>query len=187
MTSKIVSPLAPELQVSRWINTDKPITLAALRGRVVVIEAFQMLCPGCVAHGLPQALEIANTFPTDDVAVLGLHTVFEHHTAMQPHALEAFLYEYGIPFPVGIDAPAEAGEGPVPKTMSRYNLRGTPSLLIIDQAGHLRANLFGQARDMQVAAEIAKLVLHRDDTGHEPVDDNRSSTNPACTSDGCTL
>lgn len=46
---------APPLEVERWFNTDDPPTLARLRGRVVVLHAFQMLCPGCVAHALPQA------------------------------------------------------------------------------------------------------------------------------------
>src|SRR5690606_20270412 len=44
----ISNQAAPELQVSRWFNTPAPLSLAALRGRVVVVEAFQMLCPGCV-------------------------------------------------------------------------------------------------------------------------------------------
>ncbi len=39
---------APDLQVEKWFNTDCDINLADLRGKVVVIEAFQMLCPGCV-------------------------------------------------------------------------------------------------------------------------------------------
>lgn len=46
---------APELIVDRWFNADQPLTLAALRGRVVFLHAFQMLCPGCVSHGTPQA------------------------------------------------------------------------------------------------------------------------------------
>src|SRR3546814_10131498 len=40
---------APELDVVRWFNS-APLTLAGLRGRVVVIGAFQMLCPGCVSR-----------------------------------------------------------------------------------------------------------------------------------------
>gem|GEM_PF-3133559 len=43
-------PTAPELVVSEWLNTDSAPTLANLRGNVVLIEAFQMLCPGCVSH-----------------------------------------------------------------------------------------------------------------------------------------
>src|SRR3546814_7943769 len=46
---------APAIEAVQWFNTDTPPSLDALHGRVVVIEAFQMLCPGCVSHGLPQA------------------------------------------------------------------------------------------------------------------------------------
>ena len=158
------SDQAPELaplRVSHWFNTDVPITLAELRGRVVVIEAFQMLCPGCVLHGLPQASSIARTFPDDEVVVLGLHSVFEHHAAMEPHALEAFLHEYRIGFPVAVDAPAEPGQGPIPRTMRAYGLRGTPSLLLIDRGGRLRRHHFGKVDDMLVAAQISELVWER--------------------------
>lgn len=51
--------IAPPLQVSEWLNTPQPISLAPLRGRVVVLHAFQMLCPACVAHGLPPAASAA--------------------------------------------------------------------------------------------------------------------------------
>lgn len=104
--------MAPELQCTQWFNTEVPVTLAALRGKVVVIEAFQMLCPGCVSHGLPQVQKMRHVFPEDRVAVLGLHTVFEHHTAMAPVALQVFLHEYRIQFPVGVDMPADTG--PIP-------------------------------------------------------------------------
>ena len=58
----------------RWGSLGGRRGLADLRGRVVVLEVFQMLCPGCVAHGLPQARRIAQVFAGRDVAVLGLHT-----------------------------------------------------------------------------------------------------------------
>ena len=96
---------APELQVAQWFNAPAPITLSALRGKVVAIEAFQMLCPGCVSHGLPQAQKLRKIFPEEHLVVLGLHTVFEHHAAMTPVALQAFLHEYRIGFPVGVDMP----------------------------------------------------------------------------------
>ena len=123
LTMQSTHPAAPELAVTQWFNTADSPTLAGLRGEVVVIEAFQMLCPGCVSHGLPQAKRIQQTFG-DSVTVLGLHCVFEHHEAMTPVSLEAFLYEYRITFPVGVDAhdPGVA----LPVTMGRYQLRGTP-------------------------------------------------------------
>ncbi|HET9048198.1 MAG TPA: redoxin domain-containing protein [Chiayiivirga sp.] len=148
---------APPLQVDQWFNTDAAITLDSLRGKVVVIEAFQMLCPGCVSHGLPQAQRIATTFSPDDVAVLGLHTVFEHHAAMMPVALEAFLHEYRIDFPVGVD---RAGiDDPIPQTMRAYGMRGTPTLCLIDAKGALRHQHFGRVEDMVIGAQIAGLLF----------------------------
>ena len=87
---------------TRWFNSE-PLTLDDLRGRVIVLGTFQMLCPGCVANGLPQLQRVEQTFNRRDVAVIGLHTVFEHHAAMTPTSLEAFLHEYRIGFPVGVD------------------------------------------------------------------------------------
>jgi hypothetical protein len=45
----------PEIAVAKWFNTPGPLMLAKLRGRPVLLHAFQMLCPGCVAQGTPQA------------------------------------------------------------------------------------------------------------------------------------
>lgn len=146
---------APPLAVSEWFNTDAPITLDGLAGQVVAIEAFQMLCPGCVSHGLPQAQRIAAAF-AGQVTVLGLHTVFEHHEAMAPVSLKAFLYEYRIAFPVGVDQHDQTGGTPI--TMARYRLRGTPSLILIDRAGNIRLNAFGQADDLVVGATLARLI-----------------------------
>lgn len=146
---------APEISVSQWLNTDQDLSLAGLSGEVVVIEAFQMLCPGCVSHGLPQAQRVASTFG-DDVVIIGLHTVFEHHDAMLPVSLKAFLYEYRISFPVGVDA-YDRGD-PTPITMRRYGLRGTPTLLAIDRGGHLRIHAFGQVDDLVLGAGIARLI-----------------------------
>ena len=49
----MLDQLAPEWVTSQWFNSP-PLTLADLRGRIVVLGTFQMLCPGCVANGLPQ-------------------------------------------------------------------------------------------------------------------------------------
>ncbi|QEI08310.1 redoxin domain-containing protein [Pigmentiphaga aceris] len=157
--SPAVSTLAPELDVLQWFNTDTAPTLASLRGRVVVLHAFQMLCPGCVSHGLPQAMKIHHAFSRQDVQVLGLHTVFEHHAAMAPHALQAFLHEYRIAFPVGVDRPL--ADGPVPSTMQTYALRGTPSLVVIDRQGVVRLNHFGLIDDLPLGALIGTLVAEQ--------------------------
>lgn len=114
-------PRGSRLAVSHWFNTTANPTLADLRGEVVVIEAFQMLCPGCLSQGLPQAMRIQQVFG-DALTVLGLHRVFEHHEAMTPISLEAFLYEYRITFPVGVDAHDRRSR--IPINTGRYQLRG---------------------------------------------------------------
>ena len=115
-----------------------------------------MLCPGCVQHGLPQAQKIHQLFGQADVAVIGLHTVFEHHAAMTPVSLAAFIHEYRLTFPIGVDAPGGA-EG-IPLTMQAYAMRGTPTLIVIDRAGHIRHQGFGQEDDMLIGATIAALL-----------------------------
>ncbi len=143
--------------VSQWFNAPEPITLPALLGKVVVLHAFQMLCPGCVAHGTPQAQKAWRLFPPEDVAVIGLHTVFEHHEAMTPVSLKAFIHENRLEFPIGVDM-AEPATFPIPATMARYQMRGTPSLLLFGRDGGLRKNIFGRIDDMALGAEIMALV-----------------------------
>lgn len=152
--------VAPELDVAQWFNAETPPSLAALRGRVVALHAFQMLCPGCVQGGLPQARKIAALFPPAEVAVIGLHTVFEHHEAMTPVALAAFLHEYRVGFPVGVDARADDG-GELPVTMRAYGMRGTPTLVVIDRAGRIRLHAFGRAEDLALGALIGRLLVER--------------------------
>lgn len=147
---------APPLSVSQWFNAEQPITLDAMRGRIVVIYAFQMLCPGCVAHGLPQAMKVSQTFSRHELVVLGLHSVFEHHDAMAPHALQAFLHEYRISFPVGVDR--LAADNTIPSTMQDYRLRGTPSLIVIDRQGLLRLNHFGHLDDLPLGVLLGTLI-----------------------------
>jgi peroxiredoxin len=175
-------PTAPPLDVERWFNS-APLTLADLRGRVVVLEAFQMLCPGCVSHALPQALEIAQTFAHEDVAVVGLHSVFEHHAAMAPLALAAFLHEYRIGFPVGVDR--AGSDSPIPATMRAYAMRGTPTTILIDRAGRLRLQHFGRLRDLTIGAQIAALVAEAQPATLAAA--GAMSTQGDCDGDGCPL
>ena len=158
--NKTLFPLAPPLLAAQWLNTPQDITLDALRGKVVVVEAFQMLCPGCVSHGIPQAQRIQAAFASAGVAVLGMHTVFEHHAAMTPVSLAAFLHEYKVTFPVGVDRAHESG---MPETMRAYHMQGTPTLILIDTQGRLRQQWFGAVSDLVVGAEIMRLVLENDD------------------------
>jgi peroxiredoxin len=150
---------APEWQVQEWLNVDRSMALADYRGRPIVALAFQMLCPGCVQHALPQLKRIRELFGESQLAVLGLHTVFEHHEAQgRPEVLKAFLHENRIRLPVAIDAPGEDG---VPLTFRAYDMQGTPTVLLIDAEGQLRSQGFGHVDDLRLGAAIGSLLAGR--------------------------
>lgn len=170
---------APALDTTAWLNTPRALTLDDFRGRVLVIEAFQMLCPGCVSHGLPQAQRIAKSFSRDDVAVIGLHTVFEHHDAQgRPEALAAFAHEYRIDFPIGIDRQTEHG---LPATMTAYGMQGTPTLVVIDRNGLRRFQRFGHVDDLALGAVIGAL------SSEPPATASPSRASAGCDTDGCPI
>jgi AhpC/TSA family len=151
-----MNPSPFKLSVSQWFNTDNTITLEQLKGRVVIVGAFQMLCPGCVAHSIPQLKKLHELSRSLPLTVIGLHTVFEHHQAMQPHALEAFIHEYRLTFPVGVAA--YEGNNPMPKTMEDWRMRGTPSTFVFSANSELYLDEFGHVDDLPLGIVIGQLL-----------------------------
>ena len=150
------APHLPDWQVSAWLNAPQPLSLASLRGRVVLLHAFQMLCPACVAHGLPQAQRVHQALAGPELAVVGLHTVFEHHAAMNPASLRAFVHEYRWSFPIGIDQPD--GHGGPSLTMARYGVRGTPSQMVLDRDGRVALHHLGPIDDLTLGVTLGRLL-----------------------------
>lgn len=149
----------PALSVASWLNTEGELTLSALKGKVVVLIAFQMLCGGSTKHALPQAARIAKSFQSDEVQVMGLHMVFENFADMTPAKLKAFVTEQGYTFPIAIDAPGPRATQDPPKTMTAYEVQGTPTILLFDRQGRLRRHYLGQVDDLRLGAEIMALSI----------------------------
>ena len=125
MTVKAGSP-APELKVSNWVQGG-PISLKDYQGRVIVVEVFQVNCPGCFIYGIPEAIDTYQKYKNNGVVVLGLATAFEDFDKNTLENLKLLLQEskvigetlttlsyqnkllnegklsYNIPFPVGMD------------------------------------------------------------------------------------
>ncbi len=179
--------LAPALEVSDWLNTDSPLQLSQLHGKIVVLHAFQMLCPGCVSHGIPQAAEIHELYQNTDVKVIGLHTVFEHHDVMGKDALMAFVHEYQIRFPVAIDKASD--KEAIPDTMKNYQLQGTPSLVLIDQQGQVRLKHFGRLSDMQLGNAIGQLLSSKmvKDNDEQHSGSQSDVAEAGCSDDSCPI
>jgi len=117
---------APELKVSEWVQGG-PITLKDYQGKVIVVEVFQVNCPGCFIYGIPEAIDTFQKYKNNDVVVLGLATAFEDFDKNTLKNLKLLLKEnkvigetlttltyqnkllnegklsYSIPFPVGMD------------------------------------------------------------------------------------
>lgn len=172
---------APDLAVSLWFNTSAPLTLESLWGRVVVLHAFQMLCPGCASHGTPQAERMHRLFRNQELSVIGLHTVFEHHAAMTPVSLEAFIHEYRLTFPISVDQVVP--QSPIPATMQRYQIQGTPSIVLIGRDGHIRYQGFGQEDDLVLGMRIGTLLADKE----VPNDGNAGTDASGCADGGCKI
>ena len=125
VTVKAGSP-APDLKVSEWVQGG-PISLKDFQGKVIVVEVFQVNCPGCFIYGLPEAIDTFQKYKNNEVVVLGLATAFEDFDKNTLENLKLLLKEnkvigetlttltyqskllnkgklsYNIPFPVGMD------------------------------------------------------------------------------------
>jgi thiol-disulfide isomerase/thioredoxin len=67
---------APNLAVSTWVQ-GKATNIEEERGNVVLVEVFQVNCPGCFLYGIPEAIEIYRKYRDNGVTVIGLATAFE--------------------------------------------------------------------------------------------------------------
>lgn len=72
----VIGQKAPNLGVSEWIQ-GAPTNFEQEKDRVVLVEVFQVNCPGCFMHAIPEAIEIYNKYRDDGVRVLGVATAFE--------------------------------------------------------------------------------------------------------------
>ena len=179
-------PAAPPLQVAQWFNTPQPLALQALRGRVVLLHAFQMLCPGCVEHGIPQARRVHEAFSADQITVIGLHSVFEHHAVQgTPEALRAFIGEYRLRFPIALDQPHATR--PVPLTMQALMLQGTPSLVVIDAQSRVRLHHFGHLDDLRLGALLGQLVQEAAVSTASAAATSAATAAPGCDDQGCQI
>ncbi|MBT7306569.1 MAG: TlpA family protein disulfide reductase [Gammaproteobacteria bacterium] len=147
----VISPLqaevgeqAPELEISEWINGDG-VTLESLQGKVVIIEFFQLWCPGCNNFSIPLMAEWGGKYfheiKAGKLYQLSVHTVFEGHNFQNPKRLRKFVREKEIEHLVGIDR--HLGDDELPVTMRRYNTNGTPAMAIVDKRGVIRFQRLG--------------------------------------------
>jgi len=150
---------APEWVISEWINSNG-LTLAGLRGRVVVIDFFQLWCLGCNKFSGPLMKKWNQQYSgRKDIQLVGIHTVFEAHSQQTPKQLRQYVKEKNITYPVGVDDQVDNQR--LPETMIRYQTRGTPEMVIIDKKGEIRFQHFGSFNP-GVAEELINTLLNEE-------------------------
>ncbi len=132
---------APNVKISNWIQ-GLPTNIDKLSGNIVVIEVFQVNCPGCFLYGLPQAISLYEKFKDKGVKIFGIATAFEDYDKNTLDNLRLLLAEgkvigetykalrqhgklvngdslyYKIPFPVAMDKITK-----MPEKISEYMIK----------------------------------------------------------------
>lgn len=143
--TKRVRVRAPELVgKGGWINTGgKNLTLADLRGRLVVLDFWTFCCINCL-HVLDELRELEEKH-RDTVVIIGVHSPKFVHEAEHQAVVDA-VERYGVEHPV-LDDPELA-------TWKQYAVRAWPTLVVIDPEGYVVAQHAGEGH----AHAIARLV-----------------------------
>lgn len=151
-----VGTLAPEWVVSEWMNSS-PLTLKELKGKVVIVDFFQLWCPGCNSFSIPLMLKWEEAYKNNPaIQLLGIHTVFEGHDYQTPERLRNYIKEKKISHPVAVDHYVR--DIRIPETMILYQTRGTPEMVIIDKKGVIRFKQFGSF-DIYKAERLIEQLL----------------------------
>lgn len=134
--------LLSDISIATWVQGG-PIVLNNLVGSVVLIEVFQVNCPGCFIYSLPKAIDLHERFHQQGLVVIGLATAFEDYDKNTLENLQKLittgevigetlkaLNQYGIlsegklpwriPFAVGMDRVVAETEPVTDKRVLRY-------------------------------------------------------------------
>ena len=143
-----VGPLAPEFTgIDHWINSS-PLTLAGLRGKVVLVDFWTYSCINCI-RTLPYVEGWYQKYAPQGFVVVGVHTpefAFEHDTSNVVAAASRF----GLTYPIAQDNEYS--------TWTAYNNEYWPADYLIDATGHIRDTHFGEGDYLQTEATIRSLL-----------------------------
>jgi len=158
MTTSVGRVRAPELRGSGgWINTEHPLTLRDLRGRVVVLDFWTFCCINCL-RVIEELRPLEERFG-DRLVVIGVHSPkFPHES---DHAAVArAVARHRIDHPV-LDDPELA-------TWQQYGVRAWPTLVVIDPDGYVVASASGEGNGPALGGIIEQALAGRDDVAVGP-------------------
>jgi DNA-binding beta-propeller fold protein YncE len=118
---------APELTGDHgWLNVEAPLTLRALRGKLVLLDFWTFCCINCL-HELPR-LEVLGAAHAEHLVVIGVHSPkFPHERDLE--AVRHAVWRHGVTHPVVNDAEQAIWR--------HYAVRAWPTLVLIDPSGYI--------------------------------------------------
>ena len=146
---------APELYgAGGWINTATPLTLAGLRGRIVLLDFWTFCCVNCL-HVIDELRDVEQKY-SDVLVVIGVHSPKFAHEADHA-ALVAAVDRYEVEHPV-LDDPGLV-------TWNQYAVRAWPTLAVIDPEGYVVAQMSGEGHGHGLAALLDELIAEHSARG----------------------
>lgn len=139
---------APEFQgISNWLNS-APLTIAGLKGKVVLVDFWTYTCINCI-RTLPYVTKWYDTYKDKGLVVVGMHTpeyAFERKTDNVKEAIGRFKINY----PVAQDNRYA--------TWSAYNNMYWPAVYLIDKKGRIVYTHFGEGDYAETESQIRRLL-----------------------------
>ena len=139
---------APEIQGGRgWLNTDKPLSLAALKGKVVLLDFWTYGCINCI-HIIPDLKKLEAKYP-NELVVIGVHSA-KFQNEKETENIRRIILRYEIEHPVYNDSEFAV--------WSSYGVRAWPTQVLIDPAGYVVGAASGEGNYEIIDQTVAKLV-----------------------------
>ncbi|MBI3409170.1 MAG: redoxin domain-containing protein [Planctomycetes bacterium] len=139
---------APSLDGGKaWLNTNKPISLADLKGRVVLLDFWTLCCINCI-HTLPDLAKLEAKYP-GVLVVIGIHSP-KFDNEKNTESIRKAVLRYQIRHPVCNDADMAIWR--------RYGARSWPTLVLIDPDGNYYGQVSGEGVYEVLDEHIDKLV-----------------------------
>ena len=153
-TAKQARVRAPEFPSGSWFNVAAPLSLRALRGKIVLLDFWTFCCANCL-HVIEELHALERDFG-DELVIIGVHSPkFEHEKSDQ--AVAAATERYGVAHPVFND--------PELWLWRQYAVRAWPTLALIDPDGYLVAQAAGEGQASGLALMIEDLIARHDAAG----------------------
>jgi len=130
-----------------WFNTDKPLSLADLRGRLVILDFWTFCCINCM-HILPILRRVEEAFP-DEVAVIGVHSP-KFAAERKADNLAQAIARYDVRHPVVHD--------PYMSIWEDYAVRAWPTLAFVSPDGTVIGQTSGEPSPEALLAGIEDLL-----------------------------